>query len=66
MAISIFEGSLVFAILTLGGAMWRLAFKFGGVATLLSEIATNHLPHMSEEISELRKAFISHLEGHTK
>lgn len=66
MAISLFEGSLVASILTLGGAMWRLAFKFGGATTLLEEIATNHLPHMSDEIRELRKAFILHLEGHSK
>ena len=64
MAISLFEGSIVTAIFTLGGAMWRLAYKFGGTNTLLGEIATNHLPHLSDEISELRKAFITHLEGH--
>lgn len=55
---------LVMLSVGVGGVLWgmfKLVMSAQSIKTTVELISTNHIPHLQADLTELRQAFITHL-----
>jgi len=67
---SILDAVASLGIIAIGSLLWKVSSRFTQVATRLEgladdvrDIRTNHLPHLQDDLTNLRDRFIDHIEN---